>query len=97
MISGKTFGAMPLSTINPAKIGAQATDLFDTAYRPLQWMHDPTQENFQQLENDSALYTLLEKLPMKGNAWTNPTCWWRIENRLNMFTALTVALASADT
>jgi hypothetical protein len=97
MISGKAFGAMPLSTINPAKIGAQATDLFDTAYRPLQWMHDPTQENFQQLENDSALYTLLEKLPMKGNAWTNPTLWWRIENRLNMFTALTVALAAADT
>ena len=97
MISGKTFGTGVLSTVNPPKFGAQATGLFDTLYRPLQWLHDSLDQNFQQIENDAALYTLIEKLPMKGNAWTNPTCWWRIENRLNMFTALTVALAAGDT
>jgi hypothetical protein len=95
--SGKGFGALPVSTINPSKIGAQATDVFDTAFRPLQWMHNPTEENFQQPENDAALFTLLEKLPRKGNAWTNPTMWWRVENRLNMFSALTVAMSNADT
>jgi len=97
MISGKTFGAMPLSTINPSKIGAQATDVFDSQYRPFQWMTDPLNENMQQPENEAALYSLLQKLPMKGNAWTNPTLWWRVENRLDMFTSLTVALAAADT
>jgi hypothetical protein len=97
MNTGKTFGTGVLSTVNPSKFGAQATGLFDTLYRPLQWLHDPLDENFQQLENQAALYTLLEKLPMNGNAWTNPTCWWNIENRLNMFTSLTVALAAGDT
>lgn len=97
MNTGKTFGILPLSTINPSKIGAQATDVFDSQFRPFQWMHDPTQENFQQLENDSALLTFLDRLPSKGNAWTNPTMWWRIENRLNMFTALTAAMSATDT
>jgi len=97
METGKSFGALPLSTINPSKIGAQATDVFDTAFRPFQWMHDPTQENLQQPENDSAMLTLLDKLPRKGNEWTNPTLWWRVENRLNMHTALTVAMDSTDT
>lgn len=96
MVSGKSFGALPLSTINPSKIGAQATDVFDTLWRPLQWAHDPTNENLQQPENEAALWTLLQKLPSKQNAWTNPTLWWRVENRLNMYTALVTAMTSAD-
>ena len=89
MDTGKSFGALPLSTINPTKIGAQATDVFDTAFRPLQWLENqsPTDQNMQQPENESALYTLLEKLPGFGNSWTNPVIWWRVENRLNMSTS----------
>jgi hypothetical protein len=97
MNSQKTFGALPLSTINPSKIGAQATDVFDTSFRPLQWDTPPTEENMQQPENTAALYTLLDKLPGHGNAWTNPTVWWRIENRLNMFTSLLSNMSAADT
>jgi len=98
MNSMKSFGALPLSTINPAKIGAQATDVHDTAFRPLQWLgnQSPTDENMQQPENEAALYTLLEKLPSKGNSWTNPTIWWRIENRLDMATSLLSNLNNSE-
>jgi hypothetical protein len=51
----------------------------------------------QQPENESALYTLLEKLPGFGNSWTNPVIWWRVENRLNMFTSFLKAMAVGDT
>jgi len=93
----KGFGALPVSTINPSKVGAQATDSYDQFYRPMQWMHNPIEENLQRPENVAALWTLLEKLPQKGNEWTNPTMHWRIEDRLNMFTSLTTALAANDT
>ena len=95
MITGKDFGALPLGVTNPSKYGAQATDVFDVLRRPLQWDGDPLNENMQQPENDAALYTLLTKLARKMNSWNNPTLWWRIENRLTMFTALT-ANATAD-
>jgi len=98
MNSNKSFlSALPLTTINPSKIGADATDVHDVAYRPLQWMHDPTNENMQQPENDAALYTLLSMLPSRGNSWTNPVIWWRVENRLNMFTSLAAAMTASDT
>jgi len=97
MDTQKTIGALPVSTINPSKYGAQGTELLSSPWRPMQWMHDPTQENMQQLENDAALWTLFEKLPSKGAAWTNPTLWWRVENRLNLFTSLTTAMTASDT
>jgi hypothetical protein len=96
MISGKGFGALPLSTINPAKIGAQATDVFDTLWRPLQWAHTPTNENMQQPENEASLWSLLQTVKGVQNPWDNPTLWWRVENRLNMFTNLTAAMSNAD-
>jgi hypothetical protein len=97
MNSLKTFGALPLSTINPSKIGAQATDVFDTAFRPFQWMHDPTQENMQQPENDASMLTLLNTLDSAPATWSNPTLWWRVENRLDLVTSLSVAMDATDT
>jgi len=98
MSTNRAFGSLPTSTINPSKIGAGTTNVFDvTSWRPLQWMHDPSNENLQQPENISALWTLLDTLPAYGNDWTNPTIWWRVEDRLNMNTSLAAALTAADT
>jgi len=93
----RSFGTGVLSTINPEKVGAQATDRFATAYRPLQWMHNPTEQNLTQPENDAALYTLLTMLAPYGASWTNPTLWWRVDNKLNMVTTLAAAVSAADT
>jgi len=97
--STKTFGNLPLSTINPSKIGAQATPGFDTLFRPLQWLTPSIDENMQQPENDASLYSLLTlpSVASKDNDWTNPTIWWRVENRLAMATSLAKAVAAADT
>lgn len=95
--TGKAFANLPLSTINPSKIGAQGTSVFDTLHRPLQWLTPPSDEGMQQPENDASLWTLLDQLPSQGNPWTNPTIWWKIENRLNQFTSLNRAASATDT
>jgi hypothetical protein len=95
--TGKTFANLPLSTINPEKTGAQGTSVFDTLHRPLQWLTPPSDEGMQQPENDASLWTFLDQLPSQGNPWTNPTIWWKIENRLNQFTSLNRAAAALDT
>jgi len=98
MITGKSFGTGILTTVNPPKTGAGTNTLFDSMYRPFQWDGDPLNERMQQPENDAALYTLVSKFgAQRQNPLTNPAIWWRVENRLNMFTSLAKALAAGDT
>jgi len=89
---------MPVTTVSPAILGAQATGQFvDPMIRPLQWRTPPTDERLRQPENTAAFYTLLKMLPGKEKPWTNPVIWWRNEDRLTLFTSLLKAASSSDT
>jgi len=97
MRTGKTFGSGTQTTINPAKIGAGATSLYDTMYRPLYWIGDEMDERVQ-VQNDYSLVTLMDTLPPPATyTMTNPSAHWRIENRLHLFSYITVAMSASDT
>jgi hypothetical protein len=99
MNSMMTFASLPESTINPSKIGAQSTGVADTSFRPWQWLDRPEDVRMQQKENDQVLYTLLQQFQFDPAQKTlgNPAIHWRVDNRLNLITYLTVALSSTDT
>jgi len=100
MDSMMTFQSLPESTINPSKTGAQATSAYDTSsFRPMAWIDRPEDIRMQQKENDEVLYTLLQQFAFDPAQTTlgNPRVNWRVDNRLNLITYLTVALAAADT
>ena len=98
MKTQKTFGSGLLTTVNPSKYGAQATGLFDTLWRPLQWTGgSATDENNQRMQNDFSLVTLLDTVPMNTLSLTNPSVAWRVDNRKNLFTALAQIMSSSDT
>ena len=99
MKSQMTWQALPLSTVNPSKYGAQTTSIADSSFRPWQWLDRPEEIRMQQKENDTVLWSFLEQLPFAPaqKTWGNPAVHWRVDNRLEDLTYVTVAIAAGDT
>ena len=98
MRTGKSFGSGIQTTINPSKIGAGLTSLYDARYRPLFWIGDELDERMQVRQNIHSLTTLMDTLPAPTSyTMTNPSAHWNVENNLNLFTYLTAAMSASDT
>ena len=98
MRTGKAFGSGTQTTINPSKIGAGLTSIYDMRYRPLYWIGDELDERMQRIQNIHSLTTLMDTLPEPTSyTLTNPAAHWTVENDLDLFTYIDKAMSASDT
>jgi len=98
MKTNKVFGSGIQTTLNPTKIGAGNTSLYEARYRPLQWIGDEMDERMQVIQNIHSLTTLMDTLPPPTQyTLTNPSAHWTVENDLNLFTYINKAMSATDT
>ena len=87
------FGIGTLTTINPNAIGA--FDL-DSAWRIPLWDDREEEQKMQQIENDSLLLTLMNRLVTVEQEWDQPIMQYRIDNRKEFYTTFALAASAAD-
>jgi len=84
----------PITTIAPSALSSM--DLTNY-FRPRQWDQRPSSIMEQKVENEVALISFIDRLPLAEMTLTNPVLSWRVGTRADTYSKCTYAIAAADT